>query len=71
MRRPGTPNLPVPVAGPQSAAPGSLLEAHAGARRGLREGGETARARSAYLKAQWSGEDDRRPEPGLLTRTRL
>ncbi len=48
------------------------LLGQAGARRGLREG-EAAlrRARTAYLSAEWSGADDRRPEAGLLVRGRL
>ena len=47
------------------------LAGQVGARRGLREG-EAAlrRARTAYLTAEWSGVDDRRPETGLLVRGR-
>ena len=40
-----------------------------GARRGLRGGPPVlANARAAYLGAEWSGSDDRRPAPGLLRR---
>ncbi len=43
-----------------------------GARRGLRLGEAALRtARSAYLAAEWSGPDDRRPEAGLLVQGRL
>ena len=41
-------------------------------RRGLRGGQPVLdAARTAYLSTQWSGEHDRRPEPGLLRRTRV
>ena len=43
-----------------------------GARHGLRAGAPALRrARAAYLTAEWSGEDDRRPEAGLLVRRGL
>ena len=43
-----------------------------GARRGLREGAAArGRARAAYLRAEWSGADDRRPPAGLIRRTRV
>lgn len=50
----------------------ALLTAQAETRRGLKAGtASLARAKCAYGEAQWSGEHDRRPEPGLLVRTRL
>ena len=65
-----------PPARPAARDAGSALDAQiagaTGARRGLREGAAAlTRARRAYLAAEWSGEDDRRPAPGLLARHRL
>ena len=74
--------LRLPALGPASAAApatplaGSPVDAQLlgqpGVRRGLREGATALiRARTAYLSTEWSGGDDRRPEPGLLVRGRL
>lgn len=55
-----------------SASVDAQLLGRAYVRRGLREGGAALRrARAAYLSAEWSGDDDRRPPAGLLVRTRL
>ena len=82
MKRP-VHSLPVPAGGtafrspPEARAPdvgdGFIrLGPDAAPRRGLRGGPETLlAARRAYLAAQYSGCDDRRPEPGLLRRDRL
>ena len=44
------------------------LAGQTGTRRGLRGGPPVLRAaRTAYLKTQWAGEDDRRLPSGLLT----
>jgi hypothetical protein len=41
-----------------------------GEKRGLRGGPETLdRAKSTYLKSEYSGSNDRRPRPGRVTRT--
>jgi len=41
-----------------------------GEKRGLKGGPETLeRAKSTYLKSEYSGPNDRRPRPGRLTRT--
>ena len=41
-----------------------------GEKRGLRGGPETLdRAKSTYLKSEYSGPNDRRPQPGRVTRT--
>ncbi len=80
MTRSDTFALPAPrprrretAAAPCANRPGeALLAAQAQARRGLQAGtGALVHARSAYGEAQWSGEHDRRPEAGLLVRTRL
>jgi hypothetical protein len=43
-----------------------------GARRGLRGGPQTLQtARSAYLETEYSGRADRRPKPGILTKTEI
>lgn len=55
-----------------TGAADAQLIGQASARRGLREGEPALRrARAAYLAAEWSGADDRRPEAGLLVRGRL
>ena len=73
---PGGTNLPV-VAGPLSAredlAVGAVeaqILGQDGQKRGLRGGKPVLdQARSAYLGAEWSGEHDRRPKRGLVTKT--
>lgn len=43
-----------------------------GRRRGLRGGQETLdTARETYLKTEFSGDADRRPAPGLITRKKI
>ena len=43
-----------------------------GEKRGLRGGPETlGRAKSTYLKSEYSGPNDRRPAPGRVTRTEI
>ncbi len=43
-----------------------------GVKRGLRGGAETLdKARSSYLGAEWSGEADRRPRTGRITKTEI
>lgn len=43
-----------------------------GEKRGLRGGPETlGRAKSTYLKSEYSGPNDRRPTPGRVTRTEI
>jgi len=43
-----------------------------GVKRGLRGGAETLdKARSSYLGAEWSGEADRRPPTGRITKTEI
>jgi len=43
-----------------------------GEKRGLRGGPETlGRAKSTYLKSEYSGSNDRRPTPGRVTRTEI
>ncbi len=67
-------DTPAPPASPsRRAGPGdALLAAQVETRRGLKAGASAlARAKGAYGEAQWSGEHDRRPEPGLLVRARL
>jgi hypothetical protein len=63
-----------PVAKPDPAAP--VLSAHllgqAGQKRGLRGGPETlAKAKAAYLTAEWSGPTDRRGRAGLFSKTKI
>ncbi len=77
MTRTDTPALAAPPVpqdrGSHRAAAGdTLLTAQSEARRGLRAGAAAlVHAKSAYGEAQWSGEHDRRPEPGLLVKARL
>ena len=74
MSRSETLRLPAPAAAadPAGSPVDAQLLGQPGARRGLREGAPALlRARSAYLSTEWSGGDDRRPEPGLLVRDRL
>ncbi len=43
-----------------------------GEKRGLKGGPETLeRAKSTYLKSEYSGPNDRRPRPGRVTRTEI
>ncbi|ESQ86255.1 hypothetical protein AEAC466_03400 [Asticcacaulis sp. AC466] len=43
-----------------------------GEKRGLRGGPETLeRAKSTYLKSEYSGPNDRRPQPGRVTKTEI
>ena len=43
-----------------------------GEKRGLRGGPETlGRAKSTYLKSEYSGPNDRRPAPGRVTKTEI
>ena len=43
-----------------------------GEKRGLRGGAETlGRAKSTYLKSEYSGSNDRRPAPGRVTKTEI
>ncbi len=43
-----------------------------GEKRGLKGGPETLeRAKSTYLKSEYSGPNDRRPSPGRVTRTEI
>ncbi len=43
-----------------------------GEKRGLRGGPETLdRAKSTYLKSEYSGPNDRRPAPGRVTKTEI
>ncbi len=43
-----------------------------GEKRGLRGGPETlGRAKSTYLKSEYSGSNDRRPAPGRVTKTEI
>lgn len=43
-----------------------------GEKRGLRGGPETLeRAKSTYLKSEYSGSNDRRPAPGRVTKTEI
>jgi hypothetical protein len=79
MNRPTRSFLPAPMGrdAPQSqsarASSGDALDALAAALtplRGLKGGPGVLRgARRSYLKAEYSGDRDRRPEPGLLKRT--
>ncbi len=76
MARPDTLlRLAAPAAAASVAAAGVVdaqVAGQAGGRRGLREGAPALhRARRAYLRAEWTGADDRRPEPGLLARLAL
>ena len=76
-------NLPVPIEGsgpPRVVAekPGfdqvaefsAQLIGQGGAKRGLRGGPETLdKARNSYLGTEWSGDADRRPPTGRITKT--
>ncbi len=43
-----------------------------GEKRGLKGGPETlGRAKSTYLKSEYSGPNDRRPQPGRVTKTEI
>lgn len=69
-------NLPAPIS-PAPEQPGTAaFEAQRlgqeGQKRGLRGGKPVLEhARHAYLGAEWSGEADRRPPRGLLTKTTI
>lgn len=76
MDRNETTAPPVASARPRACAVHAAFLAQAlgqdGQRRGLRGGAPVlAGARAAYLTAEWSGADDRRPAPGLLRRDRV
>lgn len=72
-------NLPVPVGVARTVektAPAGPVDAQIlgqdGQKRGLRGGPpELNKARSAYLGTEWSGFADRRPEPGIVARTKV
>ena len=71
---PDAPSLDVPGLrdGPRGNPGDALVAAQRETRRGLKAGASAlADARTAYGEAQWCGEHDRRPEPGLLVRARL
>jgi len=79
------PFLPVPAGPvidrtePRRVAPASTEDAtyaaqllSGGERRGLKGGSETLdRAKTTYLKSEYSGSRDRRPRPGRITRTEI
>jgi hypothetical protein len=75
---PAETNLPV-VAGPLShredlsgGAVDAQILGQDGQKRGLRGGKPVLdQARSAYLGAEWSGANDRRPKRGLVTKTEV
>ncbi len=69
-RREGVrPNSGQPNAGDASYAAQVL---GGGEKRGLRGGPETLeRAKSTYLKSEYSGPNDRRPRPGRVTKTEI
>ena len=77
MARSDTLRLPSPtttVSAPsrEAGAFAAQVIGQPGVRRGLREGEPAlARARTAYLSAEWRGTDDRRPDAGLLMRVSL
>jgi len=78
-------NLPAVIAGSKStpvaeAKPGidqvaeftAQIIGQGGAKRGLRGGPETLdKARSSYLGTEWSGDADRRPPTGRITKTEI
>ena len=78
-------NLPAVIAGAATtkvvpAGPGldqvaeftAQLIGQGGVKRGLRGGAETLdKARSSYLGAEWSGQADRRPPTGRITKTEI
>ena len=72
-------NLPVPVGEArtiETAPPAGPIDAQIlgqeGHRRGLRGGAPVLnQARSAYLGAEYSGAANRRPSPGVVTRTEI
>lgn len=71
--------LPVPVGAARTvekSSPAGPVDAQIlgqdGQKRGLRGGAPVLdKARSAYLGAEWSGSADRRPEPGVVARTKV
>lgn len=82
---PTDPFLPVPVGPvtdrtePRRAGPTPPADAtyaaqllSGGEKRGLKGGPETLeRAKTTYLKSEYSGSSDRRPRPGRVTRTEI
>ena len=68
---------------PRRARPGEPLDASdeaifsaqvlsGGEKRGLKGGQETLeRAKTTYLKSEYSGPNDRRPQPGQVTKTEI
>jgi hypothetical protein len=57
---------------PAGAAFEAQLLGQGGQKRGLKGGKEVLRsARGAYLGAEYSGEADRRPKPGLVKKTEI
>jgi hypothetical protein len=67
---------PVPAPESKTTEPKPTLAAHLlgqdGQKRGLRGGPETlAKAKTAYLNAEWSGRTDRRLTPGLISKTKI
>lgn len=60
-----------PPAEPNEADPTFAAQVLSGGeKRGLKGGPETLeRAKSTYLKSEYSGPNDRRPQPGRVTRT--
>jgi hypothetical protein len=68
--------LPVPLPSQPQVDPKPLLSAHLmgqdGQKRGLRGGPPTlAKAKAAYLNAEWSGPTDRRTRTGIISRTKI
>ena len=63
---------PKPAREPAEAAFAAQVMGQGGQKRGLRGGQPVLKqARSAYLEAEWSGPQDRRPPSGAVTRTKV
>ena len=63
---------PRPAREPAEAAFAAQVMGQGGQKRGLRGGQPVLQqARSAYLEAEWSGPQDRRPPSGAVTRTKV
>ncbi len=64
---------PAPAAPPAAdAAFTAQVLGQSGQKRGLKGGPPVLEgARSAYLGAEWSGQSDRRPRPGRITKTEI
>ncbi len=61
---------PVDVDGDDATFAAQMISG--GEKRGLRGGPETLeRAKTTYLKSEYSGPNDRRPRPGQVTRTEI